>query len=37
MTTSEVRHTEIKHAIVAHNADTLRALFGAELNAATMH
>jgi hypothetical protein len=26
MTTSEVRHTEIKHAFITHDACTLRAL-----------
>jgi hypothetical protein len=35
MTTSEVRHTEIKHAFIAHNADTVHALPGAERDAET--
>jgi hypothetical protein len=37
ITTSEVRHTEIKHAFIANNADTVRALPGTECDAETTH
>jgi hypothetical protein len=37
MPTSGVRHTEIKHALIAHNADALRALPGTDRDAATTY
>ena len=37
MTTSEVRHTEIKHAFLMHNADAIRTLAGTDRGAVTTY